>query len=151
MVTKAEPARPRISAGRKIECREVVLTTESFQRFLIATALDGNGIDFPPARYSQAKNEQGDLRAGCRFFVGMQDHHRLLEPTLAEQGNHGQTSVYAVINQRLFFLARAVQYEVDHGLLQLQFAGMTDAYAQSPVILCAERSGDVLKSIVSAG
>jgi hypothetical protein len=81
----------------------------------------------------------------------MQFHHGLFELALHQQGDDVQALVQRLVDQRLFFLARPMQHEVGHRLLQPQRARMADAQAQAPVILGAQGSGDVLQAVVPAG
>lgn len=84
------------------------------------------------------------------LFDSMQLHRCRFKLAFAQQGDHIQASGDGFIDQRLFFLARSMQYEIDHRLLQVQRARMADAYAQAPVILRAERRRDVFQAVVPA-
>src|SRR5471030_2989407 len=81
----------------------------------------------------------------------MQFHGRRLELACANLRHDQQRFVDGVLDQHLVFAARTVQHEIGHLLLQTQRARMADADAQPPVILCAERGGDVLQAIVPTG
>ncbi len=61
------------------------------------------------------------------FGCSMQLHCRCFEFTLAQCGDDLQAGRNRIVDQLLFVLARAMQYEISHDLLQVQCAWMADA------------------------
>src|SRR5450830_9048 len=85
------------------------------------------------------------------LFAGVQLHHAGVEFSFAQQGDGAEALVDGLVDQTLLFLARPMQHEVCHGLLQAKAARVADADAQAPIVLRAERGGDVFEAVVTAG
>ena len=61
----------------------------------------------------------------------VQLHHRRVELAFDDERDDAQALVDRFLDQRLLFLARAVQHEVGHGLLRVLVARVPDAQAQA--------------------